>query len=426
VTSLTDLSTGDSLGPVAFNLAVALGIGLLVGGERERRKAEGSRRQSAGIRTFSIAALLGAVSFLVGGAPFLAVTTAAIAVLAAVGYWRTQQDDPGLTTEVALVLTALLGGLAMQHQGLAGGVAVATAILLAARSMLHRFVRSMLTAGEVRDALILAGAAIVVLPLLPDRAVGPYGALNPHKIWFVVVLVLAISALGHGAVRLLGARYGLPLAGLASGFVSSIATIGAMGTRAKKEPQALDAAVAGAVLSTVATIVQLASVVAVISLPTLEAISIPLFCAGFAAIAYASVFTVRAMRTKVETAPKPGQAFSLSTALVFALTLSVVLVAAAALRDGFGETGATLAGAVAGLVDTHAAAISIAAMAASGKLSAALAVVPILAGFTTNTASKMVIAGTSGGRAFALRVIPGLIFVAGAAWVGAVALSIVR
>ena len=122
----------------------------------------------------------------------------------------------------------------MQQPALAAGLAVTVAVLLAARSRLHRFVRSVLTEDELQDALIFAGATLVVLPLVPDRPMGPYGALNPHSIWILVILVMAISAAGYIAVRMLGARFGLPIAGLASGFISSTATIGAMGARVAK------------------------------------------------------------------------------------------------------------------------------------------------------------------------------------------------
>ena len=92
----------------------------------------------------------------------------------------------------------------MQRPALAAGLAVTVAVLLAARSPLHRFVRSTLTEDELKDALIFAGATLVVLPLVPDRPMGPYGALNPHSIWILVILVMAISAAGYVAVRMLG------------------------------------------------------------------------------------------------------------------------------------------------------------------------------------------------------------------------------
>lgn len=398
---------------------MALGVGLLVGGERERRKRERPGGWSAGIRTFAVASIAGAISFMLGGVPLLAVAAGAVTVFTALAYWRTRDDsDPGITTEVALVLTVLVGALAMDEPGLAAGVGVATAILLAARTPLHHFVRSALTESEVRDALVFAGATLVVLPLLPDRAMGPYGALNPHSIWVIVLLVLGISAAGHGAVRLLGVRFGLPIAGLASGFISSAATIGAMGGRVKATPGIISAATAGAVLSTVATVIQMTLLVAATSLPTLWALSGPLICAGLAAIAYGAVFTIKALRQPPQDGIEAGQAFSLSAALIFAATLSVILVASAALRETFGEAGMIAGSALAGLVDTHAAAVSVASQVAAGRMSPGEAVLPILAAFSTNTVTKLILAATAGGRAFALRVIPGLILVAAAAWLG--------
>ena len=409
-----------NLPPMLLNLAVALGIGLLIGAERERRKGEGPARAAAGIRTFAVVSLAGATSVIAGGALVLAVTIAGVAALTAIAYFRSRDEDPGLTTEIALVLTALLGGLSMQQPPLAAGIAVALAALLAARGPLHHFVRSVLTEAEVRDALIFAGATLVVLPLLPNQSMGPYGALNPRSIWIVVILVMAISAAGYILIRLLGARFGLPIAGFASGFISSTATIGAMGTRVRKSPGIITAAVAGAALSTVATIVLMSLVLAATSIATLRALSIPLICAGIAATAYGAGFTIRTLREKDMPDPQPGQAFSLPVALIFALTLSAVLIISAALRDWFGETGVIVAAAAAGFVDTHSAAIAVASLVAAGKMTAADAVFPVLAALTTNTISKMVFAWSSGSQSFALRLIPGLILVAGAAWAGAI------
>src|SRR5882762_1239268 len=223
------------LHPLFLGFLVALGIGLLIGIDRERKKGEGPTRHAAGLRTFTLAALLGAVAF------------------AGLSYLGACVFDDSATTETALVLVTLLGGLAIREPAFAAGLGVVTAVLLAARSALHRFVRAVLTDQEISSLLIFAGATLVVLPVLPDRAIGPYGALNLHTIWIVVILVMAVSALGYIAVRLVGARYGLPLTGLAAGFISSIATIGSMGARARKEPELLLPAVAGAVLSSIAT-----------------------------------------------------------------------------------------------------------------------------------------------------------------------------
>jgi uncharacterized membrane protein (DUF4010 family) len=405
--------------PVILNLVVALGIGLLIGAERERRKGEGPARSPAGIRTFTVTSLVGAVSFMVGSEVVLAIATTGVITLNAIGYWRGHDDDPGLTTEIALILTVLLGGLATQQPALAGGLAVTVAVLLASRSRLHRFVRSVLTEDELNDILIFAGATLVVLPLIPDRSMGPYGVLNPHSIWILVVLVMAISGAGYIAVRTLGTRFGLPIAGLASGFISSTATIAAMGARAKATTDVMTAAVAGAVLSTIATIAQMAIVLGATSWPTLRSLSIPLAGAGLTAVIYGAIFTFRALRQEAGGEAKGGRAFNPATALAFAFTLSCMMVTAAALQEWLGEKGLILVAALAGFVDTHSAAISVATLVASGKMTAADTALPILAGLSTNTISKLVLAVTSGGRSFAVRVIPGLILVVLAAWAGA-------
>jgi len=409
--------------PVTFpvlNLIVAMGAGLLIGAERERATSEPAQPSVAGIRTFAITAVAGAVALAAGGVAGLATTTAAVTLMVGLSYWRTRHDQaPGITTEIAMVLTVLVGALAMQDPAAAAAVSVTVALLLAARKGVHHFVSSVLSEAEVRAALILAAAVIVVLPLLPNQPVGPFDALNPRSIWRLVVLVLAIGAAGHVAVRVAGPRFGLPIAGLASGFVSSSATIGAMGSRAAKSPGVLGAAAAGAVLSTLATVIQMAAVVGATSEPTLEAMSGALICAGVAAAGYGAVFTVRALRQTPEGAEEPGQAFSLSSAIVFAATLSAVLLGSAALREWFGEAGAIAAAGLAGFVDTHAPAISIAALVAAGKMSPADAVFPILVGLSTNTVTKLVLAATSGGKGFAIRVIPGLILVLAGAWAGA-------
>jgi uncharacterized membrane protein (DUF4010 family) len=405
--------------PIVLNFGAALGIGLLIGVERERRKGSGSSRGPAGIRTFAVGSLAGALSIIVGGQLMLAVTTAGVIALIAIAYWRGSKKDPGLTTEIALTVTVMLGGLSMQNPALAAGLAVTLAILLAIKSQLHQFVSKMLTEDEIRDALILACATLVVLPLLPNRPMGPYAVLNPHAIWVIVILIMAIGAVGYVAVRLLGSRFGFPAAGFASGFISSAATIAAMGARAAKTQNILAAAAAGAVLSTVATIVQMALVLAGTSMATLAALTVPLLCAGAAAAIYGAIFTMLALRERTEADPQNGHAFSLRTAVVFAMTLSAILLASAALQDRFGENGIIFAAAIAGFADTHSAAISVASLVASGKLAASDALLPILAAFSTNTITKVILAATSGGLSFAVRVIPGLILVAVTAWAGA-------
>lgn len=410
--SLTDQST-------LLGLCVALGTGLLIGAERERRKGSGPARGAAGIRTFAASALLGALGVLLGGGLLLAVVALVVGALAVAAYQRTRGDDPGMTTEIALLLTCLLGGLAMRDAGLAAGIGVALAALLAARNRIHYFVSSVLSERELHDALLFLAAALIALPLAPDRFMGPFDAINPHAITRLIVLVMGISALGYVAMRALGPRYGLPLAGFAAGFVSSTATIHAMGTRAQQQPAQMTSAVAGAVLSTVATILQMAVVVATVQPALLDALLWPLVFGGVAACAYSLPFIPRnAPQPQEPPSEDAGRAFDLKTALIFAAVVSTVLLLSAGLSAWLGARGTLLAAALTGLVDTHATAASVASLVVAHKLSVDAALWPILAGLTTNTLMKALVAFSAGGLRYAARIVPGLALVIGAVWLG--------
>lgn len=403
-----------------LRLAVALGIGLLIGVERERRKGEGPSRAPAGIRTFSLTAVLGAVSYYLGEALLLAVAVGAVALIAIIGYQQSRGDDPGLTSEISMLLTLALGALAMKEPMLASSMGVIVALLLAARGRIHHFVSSVLTEAELHDALVLAAAALVVMPLMPDRHMGPFDAINPHALWTVVVLMLTISAAGHVALRVFGARYGLAVAGLIAGFVSSAVTVSAMGARAKQKPDLLPAAVAGAIFSTLATMVLMVAVLGVASTETLGAMAVSLACGGLMALLYSIGFLLRSIRHEVDENVSEDSTFSFGTALALGGTLAVVLLGAAALNAWLGTAGVVAAAAIAGFADTHSPAISAASLVAGGKLQAAEAVVPILVAMTTNTITKIVLAITSGGGRYAMQVIPGLLLIIVAAWFGAI------
>jgi uncharacterized membrane protein (DUF4010 family) len=403
---------------LALGFGVALGAGLLIGAERERRKTAGEPG-GHGIRTFALVALAGAASEVIGGVPLLAVATAGVALLAAVSHPRDASRTLGLTTDVALMVTVLIGAYAMSAPTFAAALAVTVTILLTAREHIHRFVREAISDAELDDLLILAAAALVVLPLVPDRYLGPFGAVNPRTVWRVVVLIMGIQAAGYVAVRLLGPRFGLPLAGFASGFVSSTATIVAMGTRARSNAALLGSASAGAVLATVATMVQTAVILATTSPPTLARLAVPLFCAGTMAVLYGVAFMLVALHEPPPDDFERDHVVNTRVALFFAATLAVVLVASAALDVWFGHAGLVAAALVAGFADAHAPAASVASLVAAGRLPAGDAVVPVLGAITTNTIAKAVLAVGSGGAPFALRIVPGLILVVLAAWAGA-------
>ena len=401
-----------------IRLGAALAVGLLVGIERERSKGQGPRRAAAGVRTFTLIALAGAISLELGGPPAFLVVAAIIGVFAAISYVRTFRHDAGLTTEVAMVITVLLGGLALREPQVAGALAVVVTIILASRTKVHDWINNVLTDDEVRDGLVLAAAALVILPLLPAKPVDPWGVVDLRKLWTLAVLVMAINGLGYIAVRALGAKIGLALAGLFSGFVSSTATIGAMGSRSKARPELHRSAVAGAAASSIATVVQLAIVVGLVSMPTLAQLLPSLILSGLAATAYAGLFTLRSVRETTEQELPAGRPFSPKTALLFVLVVGIALAISTALTNWLGDRGLLLATGIAGLGDTHAAAISAASLAAVGKAQVTLAAMAVLIGFTTNSVSKAVVAFSLGDRRFALQLLPGIVLMVLAAWAG--------
>lgn len=186
------------LSPEQMGLAVALGAGLLIGLERERRKGQGPDRKAAGLRSFMVAALAGAVSQIVS--PLLsAVALAGVAMLAGLSYWRRRSDDPGLTTELALIATALIGMLAVPQPALASACAAILAGVLAARDRLHRFATHWLTETELHDGLLLAALVLVLLPLLPNTPVAWLGQLSPQRVLMLVIVILCMQAAGHPA-----------------------------------------------------------------------------------------------------------------------------------------------------------------------------------------------------------------------------------
>ncbi len=402
-----------------IGLCVALGVGLLIGAERERRKDNTSARNAAGIRTFAVAALMGAVGWMLGGIELLALAVLLVGAGTMIAYQKSHAQDPGLTTEFALVLTCMLGGMAMQNSLLAAGLGVALALLLAARSRMHHFVSTVMTEQELHDTLLFFAIALIAMPLAPDRFMGPFGALNPRALTCLIVAVMAVSAAGYLGMRLMGPQYGLPLSGFASGFVSSAATIHAMGRRASQDASLTASAVAGAALSSIATMVQMSLVIAVVQPDLLLAMAWPLAAGGAAASLYGLVFFLQSVKTPMRSeSAETGRAFDLKTSIGFSVLLGVVMIASAGLNAWLGDAGILIGAAVSGFADAHATAASAASLMAAGKIEVGQAMHPILLGLTTNAVTKAVLAFNAGGLAFASKIVPGLVLMVTATWLG--------
>ncbi len=404
-----DVETAGEL----WRLGVALAIGLIIGGEREQRKGEGPGRAAAGIRTFALISLLGGVTWTLG--PWaLAASALFVGGAALVSHALGDRSDPGLTTEIALVLAFALGALAPSRPAVAFAAGVGTAALLAARTGMHAFLRQSLSERELRDALVLGVSAVVILPLLPDRFVGPLHAVNPQLLWKFAVVMMTVTALGYVAQRALGPALGLSFAGLAGGFVSSAATISDMAARAREDPSLHAASVAGAAASTVATFVQLAIVVRLASPTLLSRLALPLAAGGALALLYAAAWTWRATRSRVPLATR-GRAFSVSSALLFAAFVGTIGIVSAFAAAWLGPRAVPTAAALAGFADAHASAASAAALQAAGVISEQVALIAIMAAFSTNALTKWALA-FRGARRFGLDVGAGLLLGAAGTW----------
>jgi uncharacterized membrane protein (DUF4010 family) len=405
------------LASTEWRLAVALGVGLLIGAERERRKEE--RGSSfAGVRTFALTALLGGIAWILGdGGAALLIAGAAFVGGTAIVAHLTDPARTGLTSEVALVLTYFLGALAQVRPGLALAIGVLSASILAFRATLHELVRRTLSERELLDALVLGVAALVVWPLLPNRALDPLGAINPSTLWRLVVTSMALGGAGHVATRIVGPRFGLALSGFASGFISSSATIHAFGKRAASEPRLLRSAVAGATASTVATFVQMAIFVGAASPALLRHAWLPLTAGGVAALLYAVVQAWRAAR---ETTPEPstGRAFELRAALIFAALVAALTFLSALVKRSVGARAVLVVAGVAAFADAHAAGSTMGSVYASDGIGDVLAVVGVLVSLSTNTITKIVLAFQGGPRRYGVHVLIGLLIVIAAAWGG--------
>ena len=390
-------------------LLVALGIGLLMGLERERRKGTGATRRLAGIRTFALVSLAGALAETSGisGLPLLG--AGLVAALALVAYLRDRSDDPGVTTELALFVAYLVGITAVDHPALAAAVGVVVTVLLAAREHLHRFSTQWLTQTELRDVLVLTGLALVLLPLLPDRALfGEY--FNPRVLGRLVAVLLALQVAGHVAQRIVGAQRGLVLAGLASGFVSSTATIATMAARSREHPDELGACARAAVASNIATMVQLLLVAAAVQPAWLAALWLPALCGGSVAVLFSVIGRVPA-RSEVPPPAEGQAAIRLRDALIIAGVITAVQLAAQFLSERYGTAGLTAAAAVAGFADLHAAAAAMFTQAAprDAHEAARALLLPLSAAVVTNMTSKLVGAYVAGGLRFLVRVAPAVI-----------------
>ncbi|RZU02579.1 MgtC/SapB family protein [Rivibacter subsaxonicus] len=385
-------------------LAVALGCGLLIGIERERRKGQGDDRAAAGVRSFAVAALAGALAQSLASPWLVAVGALLVAALGVVAYLRSRSRDPGITTELALFCTYLVGVLSAQAPALGAACGVVLAVLLSARRRLHRFATEWLSEQELHDALLLAALALVVLPLIPPGPAPWLGGMAPRPLLAMVLLILGLQAAGHVALRAFGPRAGAALSGFAGGFVSSTATVASCGARVRADPAQARALAGSAGLSGVATWLQALLMTAALAPAAAAALAPVVVAAVVASLACSLLFWRSGAAAGPSPAAASGSALRPREALAVALLLLGVSAVVGLAHEHFGDAGLWLGVATAALADAHAPVVSLASLQAAGRLDGGQFVSGVLLAIGVNTLTRLGVALVSGGPRFALRV----------------------
>jgi uncharacterized membrane protein (DUF4010 family) len=400
---------------VVRNFLIALLIGALVGIEREKHKAAEHPASFGGLRTFILFAEAGAIGAWLSqhlGTPWVFIATLAAVTVAVVTAYvlenRMKPDSLGLTTEIAALTVCLLGGAVMYgYAELAVALAILTSAVLAFKQPLHGLVQKLGT-DDLYAALKLLIATFIVLPLLPAQPIDPLQALNPYKLWLLVILISGLSLVGYVAVRWLGAARGTAITGLSGGLVSSTAVSlsFARQSRTDKDPLAGDAFAAAILLAWMVMFVRVVVTVAIVHPPLVARLLLPFTAMAVAAAGLAGAFYWLGARR-----PRPVEAsgevrvknpFSLVAATRFGLVFALVLVVVKLTERYAPAEGLYVVAGVAGLTDVDAITLSMAELAGqSGELATAATAIALAA--LSNTLVKCGMVVVLGSRALRWR-----------------------
>jgi uncharacterized membrane protein (DUF4010 family) len=398
---------------VIQNFAIAILIGALIGIEREKRRD--TETTIGGIRTFVLMAMLGAVGGFLAAQfdsiwPLLVVViVAGLTVVAGFLIDADARKGPvGLITELAAIGVTLLAGLAtLGHAALAVGLGIVVAALLAYKQPLHGLI-DRIGWDDIFAGLRLLIASFIILPLLPNRAIDPWGALNPRELWLLVVMISALSMVGYVATRWLGPGRGAVVTGLTGGLVSSTAATLAF-SRQSKEPGGEQAARMLAVGTLIAWTVMFARVLLIsfaVHPALLRELVVPIAMMASAGLLGVTAIYWRHRQSQSDAKGAGGGSaaiavstpFSLTQAAKFALLYAVILLLVKMVGELDRQEGLYLVAAVAGLTDVDAITLTMSKYARGG--SAQVATVAIIIATLANTAVKAGMAATIGSAGY--------------------------
>ncbi|MCG5515586.1 MULTISPECIES: MgtC/SapB family protein [unclassified Ectothiorhodospira] len=392
-----------------YSLGLALALGLLIGLERgwkERHLDEG--RRVAGIRTFALIGLLGGVWGLLAqevGQAVLAVAFGALALVLVAAHVMAQirDQDMGITGEIASLLTFAFGALAaLGYPALAAAGAVVTATLLGIKPVLHAWVNR-LEERELFAAFQLLLISVVILPLLPNQGYGPWEALNPYRIWWMVVLIAAISFVGYFSMKIIGERKGILLTGLMAGLASSTAVTVNFARIARKTQGSSNVLAAGILVACATMFPRMLVVSSLFSWDLARQLLFPVLAMMTLSYALAALCWKLSSPAAHEESPGLTNPFELKPALIFAALLAGIILLSQGLSEHFGDAGIYTLAAVSGLADVDAITLSLADMT-DGQLSLEAATLGILIAAFVNSLVKGALAMGIGGWALGYRV----------------------
>jgi len=377
----------------AWQFGAALGLGMLIGMERER--TQGAEHTFAGVRTFSLVALFGAIAVFAGeqsgfhwivGLAFLAV----LALVVSAYYITAKSGEIGATTEVSVLITFFVGGIcAWGEVGVAGAITVVAMLLLALKGWLHNLARR-IEPSDVEATLKFAIITLIILPLVPDTNYGPAGleVINPYKTWLMVVLIAGLNFVGYILVKVVGREHGLGITGLLGGLVSSTAVTLSFSQRSRTEPHLAPVLALAILLAWTVMFFRVVVEVGVVNFSLAKSLVLGMALMGTVSLVICLLLWRRGRSTEKAEVESGHNPFELGDAIKFGGLFAVVIFVASAAQLYFGDNGLYLAGALAGLTDVDAIALSMANLAQQDPSSSGAAARTIVIAVISNTMVK--------------------------------------
>ncbi len=378
---------------LAVRFGVAVGLGLLLGLERERKRD--AELLFGGVRTFALIALLGAIGAFMQrelDQSWLVIAAfVALSALVIVSYATTAaRGELGITSEVTALLAFIVGALCgWEKVGVASVTTVVCLLLLTLKDFLHRLARRVELA-DVEATLQFAVISVIILPLLPNHNFGPppLDVINPYKIWLMVVLIAGLNFLGYLLVKVLGNEHGLVLTGILGGLVSSTAVTLSFSQRSRQEPAMSSAFVLAIVVAWTIMFIRVVVMVGVVNRDLASDLVLALGCMAAAGLVVTLVLWRRGRGRETGVVSAGANPFELSEAIKFGLLFGIVTIVAKAAETYLGATGLYLAGALAGLTDVDAISLSMANLAKTDPESLLIAARTIVIAVVANTLVK--------------------------------------